>query len=133
MSSTHTPLSSFRSWRSRTSGAAQAIGAIVPEDCRKRRHNEALAGCTASLRRLVQRTTLSYMKNASVTIRLDPKLQRELNRLSRQLGRSRSDLVRDALRRQLALVRFEQARRGLLPLAEAKGILSDEDVFDLVS
>jgi predicted transcriptional regulator len=73
------------------------------------------------------------MTNASVTIRLDPKLQRELSRLSRQLGRSRSDLVRDALRRQLALVRFEQARRGLLPLAEAKGILSDEDVFDFVS
>jgi predicted transcriptional regulator len=39
------------------------------------------------------------MKSASVTIRLDPKLQRELSRLSRQLGRSRSDLVRDALRR----------------------------------
>ncbi len=78
-------------------------------------------------------TTLSYMKNASVTIRLDPKLQRELTRLSRQLGRSRSDLVRDALRRQLALVRFEQARRGLLPLAEAKGILSDDDVLNLVS
>ncbi len=73
------------------------------------------------------------MKTASVTIRLDPKLQRELNRLSRQLGRSRSDLVRDALRRQLALVRFEQSRRGLLPLAEARGILSDEDVFDLIS
>jgi predicted transcriptional regulator len=73
------------------------------------------------------------MKNASVTIRLDAKLQRQLSRLSRQLGRSRSDLVRDALRRQVALVRFEQARRGLLPLAEAKGILSDEDVFDLVS
>ena len=73
------------------------------------------------------------MKNASVTIRLDPKLQRELNRLSRQLGRSRSDLVRDALRRQLALVRFEQVRRQLLPLAEAKGILTDEDVFAIIS
>ena len=73
------------------------------------------------------------MKNASVTIRLDPKLQRELNRLSRQLGRSRSDLVRDALRRQLALVRFEQVHRQLLPLAEAKGILTDEDVFAIIS
>lgn len=73
------------------------------------------------------------MKSASVTIRLDAKLQKELSRLSRQLGRSRSDLVRDALRRQLALVHFEQTRRGLLPLAEAKGILTDEDVLDLVS
>ena len=73
------------------------------------------------------------MKNASVTIRLDAKLQRELDRLSRRLGRSRSDLVRDAVRRQIALLRFEQARRELLPLAEARGILTDEDVFDAVS
>lgn len=73
------------------------------------------------------------MKNGSVTIRLDAKLQRELDRLSRRLGRSRSDLVRDALRRQLALMRFEQARRALLPLAESRGIVTDEDVFDVMS
>lgn len=73
------------------------------------------------------------MKTASVTIRLDAKLARELSRLSRRLGRSRSDLVRDALRRQLALARFEQARRDLLPLAEARGFLTDEDVFADVS
>jgi predicted transcriptional regulator len=73
------------------------------------------------------------MKSATVTIRLDAKLQRDLDRLSRQLGRSRSDLVRDAVRRQIALLRFDQARRTLLPLAEAQGILTDEDVFKLVS
>lgn len=73
------------------------------------------------------------MKTSTVTIRLDPKLQRDLDRLSRQLGRSRSDLVRDAVRRQIALLQFEQIRRTLLPLAEAQGILTDEDVFKLVS
>ncbi len=73
------------------------------------------------------------MKSSSLTIRLDPKLQRDLDRLSRQLGRSRSDLVRDALRRQLALLRFEQSRRALMPLAEAQGVLTDEDVFTAVS
>ncbi len=73
------------------------------------------------------------MKTATVTIRLDAKLQRELDRLSRQLGRSRSDLVRDAVRRQIALLRFDQIRRTLLPLAEAQGILTDEDVFKIVS
>ena len=73
------------------------------------------------------------MKTATVTIRLDAKLQRDLDRLSRQLGRSRSDLVRDAVRRQIALLRFDQIRRTLLPLAEAQGILTDEDVFKLVS
>ena len=79
------------------------------------------------------RTTLSYMKAATVTIRLDSKLQRQLDRLCRQLGRSRSDLVRDALRRQIALLQFEGSRRAILPLAEAQGILTDEDVFRIVS
>ena len=79
----------------------------------------ALAGLAAEaqgVRWLVLRLapecgTLSYMKTPTVTIRLDAKLQRELDRLSRQLGRSRSDLVRDAVRRQVALLRFEQIRR----------------------
>ncbi len=73
------------------------------------------------------------MKTSTVTIRLDAKIQRELDRLSRRLGRSRSDIVRDAVRRQVALLRFEQSRRTLLPLAEAQGILTDEDVFRIVS
>lgn len=79
------------------------------------------------------RSTLSYMKDATVTIRLDAELQRELDRLCRQLGRSRSEVMRDALRRQIALLRFEESRRALLPLAEAQGILTDEDVFRIVS
>lgn len=72
-------------------------------------------------------------KASTITVRLDTKIQRELDRLSRQLGRSRSDIVRDAVRRQVALLRFERSRRALLPLAEARGILTDEDVFRLVS
>jgi predicted transcriptional regulator len=73
------------------------------------------------------------MKSSTVTIRLDPELQQELDRLCRRLGRSRSDVVRDALRRQIALMRFEQSRRAILPLSEAQGILTDEDVFRVVS
>ena len=73
------------------------------------------------------------MKATVVSIRLEPQLQRELDRVSRKLGRSRSAIVREALRRQLGLLRFEQVRRSLMPLAEAQGILTDEDVFRLVS
>lgn len=68
-----------------------------------------------------------------MTIRLDVKIQRELARLNRQLRRSHSDIVRDAVRRQAALLRFEQSSRALLPLAEAQGILTDEDVFRILS
>jgi len=73
------------------------------------------------------------MKATTVSIRLDAKTQRELSRLSRELGQSRSEIVRDAVRRQIALLRFERSRRALLPLAEAQGILTDEDVFRIVS
>lgn len=73
------------------------------------------------------------MKTSAFTIRLDPDLERQLNRVAAATGRSRSDLVRDALRRQLALLQFEQLRRRIVPFAEARGYLTDEDVFRDVS
>ncbi|MBI4589608.1 MAG: ribbon-helix-helix protein, CopG family [Candidatus Rokubacteria bacterium] len=72
------------------------------------------------------------MKSA-ITIRLDPDLAKLLDRTCRQTGRTRSDLVRDALRRQLSLLRFERLRRQTLPFAEARGYLTDEDVARDVS
>ena len=73
------------------------------------------------------------MKSAAVTIRLDPELEELLDKVCRDTGRSRSDVVRDALRRQLTLQLFEEARREMIPFAEAQGIFTDEDVFKLVS
>lgn len=71
--------------------------------------------------------------NDAVTIRLDRELARRLARVSKQLGRTRSDVVRDALRRQLALLQFEELRQRVAPFAEAAGYLTDEDVFRDVS
>jgi predicted transcriptional regulator len=73
------------------------------------------------------------MKTATVTIRLDAERERELDAPSRELGRSRSDVARETLRRQLARARFERVRRAVLPLAEREGLLTDEDVFAAVS
>ena len=70
---------------------------------------------------------------AVVTIRLETELQRELDEVCAQLGRTRSEVVRDALRRQLRLMRFERTRRRLTPYGEARGYLTDEDVFRDVS
>ncbi len=78
-------------------------------------------------------TTLSYMKDAALTIRLDPALDRQLEAAARATGRSKSDIVRDALRRQLTLARFEGLRRRILPYAEARGYLTDEDVYRDIS
>jgi len=73
------------------------------------------------------------MKTSTITIRLDEELERELGRACTRTGRTRSDLARDALRRQLALLRFERMRKRALPLAESQGYLTDEDVFRDVS
>jgi predicted transcriptional regulator len=72
------------------------------------------------------------MKSA-ITIRLDSDLEELLERLCRQTGRTRSDLVRKALRRQLSLLRFEHLRRKTMPFAEARGFLTDSDLFRDVS
>ena len=65
----------------------------------------------------------------TLTIRLDEELERWLDELCDRTGRNRSEIVREALRRQLSLLRFEHLRRRALPFAEARGYLTDEDVF----
>lgn len=72
------------------------------------------------------------MKGA-LTIRLDKNMERLLDQLCKRTGRSRSDIVRDALRRELSLRRFDNLRRRVLPFAEARGYLTDEDVARDVS
>jgi predicted transcriptional regulator len=73
------------------------------------------------------------MKTSALTIRLDRDLERQLARLAKRSGRSRSEVARDALRRQLAVLQFEEARRAVMPFAEARGYLTDEDVFKAIS
>jgi predicted transcriptional regulator len=76
--------------------------------------------------------TLYYMSDI-VTLRLDPKLTRELDRISRRLGKSRSDFMRESLRRSLERAQFEELRQRVAPFAEAAGYLTDDDVFRDVS
>ena len=75
---------------------------------------------------------MSYM-NAVLTIRLDEDLQRLLDKACDLAGRTRSDLAREALRRQLTLAAFEELRRQALPHASKAGFETDEDVFAVVS
>lgn len=70
---------------------------------------------------------------STITVRIDDKLDAELTTLAKRTGRSKSELIREALRRQLAVTRFEELRRSTAPFAEARGWLTDEDVFRDVS
>jgi predicted transcriptional regulator len=69
----------------------------------------------------------------SLTIRIPEELRRYLQDVSRLENKPVSDIVRECLRRYVVTHRFRQLRRKCLPFAEAEGILTDEDVFKLIS
>ncbi|HAC14677.1 MAG TPA: CopG family transcriptional regulator [Bacteroidetes bacterium] len=71
--------------------------------------------------------------DTTLTIRIDKELEQLLDEISKQSGRSKSDVVRVALKRQLSIDSFQQLRKKLLPYGETQGWLTDEDVFREVS
>jgi predicted transcriptional regulator len=69
----------------------------------------------------------------TLTIRLPDDLRSELDRISRDENKAVSDIVRESLRRYVAVERFRAIRRKVLPFAEAQGLLTDDDVFKALS
>jgi predicted transcriptional regulator len=69
----------------------------------------------------------------TLTVRLPEPLREDLKRLSRQEHKPVSDIVRDSLRRHVAVQKFRALRRRILPFAEAQGLVTDEDVFKALS
>jgi metal-responsive CopG/Arc/MetJ family transcriptional regulator len=69
----------------------------------------------------------------TITIRLPVKLQKELEMVVKAEKTSKSEIIRDAVTRYLALKRFQQLRKKVLPFAEAQGLITDEDVFKAIS
>lgn len=70
------------------------------------------------------------MSASTVTIRLDAAMRAQLESIANRTEKSRTDLARELLRRQLALMQFEEARSLILPFARTRGYLTDEDVFE---
>lgn len=61
----------------------------------------------------------------TITIRLPKKLQDELDIVVKTEKASKSELIRDAITCYLAVKRFQQLRKKVLPFAEAHGLLLD--------
>ena len=70
------------------------------------------------------------MKTNTLTIRLDEELDKLLTKAAKQSGKNRSEIAREALRRQLRVSQFE-ALVEIMP-SERPGP-TDEDVFSEVS
>jgi len=67
--------------------------------------------------------------NQTLTIRIPEEMRKDLQELSKVEDKPVSDLVRDSLRKYIAIHRFRKLCNMVLPFAEAQGILADEDVF----
>jgi predicted transcriptional regulator len=70
---------------------------------------------------------------STLTLRIPDELKQQLEELSRQQQRPTSELVRESLRRFIVTEQLKAIRRVTVPLAEAQGFLTDEDVFKEVS
>lgn len=75
---------------------------------------------------------MSFM-GAVLTIRLDDDLQSLLDRACGIAGRTRSDLAREALKRQLTISTFDELRHQVMPYASEQELRTDEDVFRAIS
>ncbi|MCC6493614.1 MAG: ribbon-helix-helix protein, CopG family [Pirellulales bacterium] len=69
----------------------------------------------------------------TLTLRIPDDLKEQLEQLSRQQQRPASELVRESLRRYIVSEQLKAIRRATVPLAEAQGFLTDEDIFKVVS
>ncbi|NLT22679.1 MAG: CopG family transcriptional regulator [Syntrophorhabdus sp.] len=68
-----------------------------------------------------------------LSVSLSEKMAAELDDLAKATGRNKSDIVKESLSIFLWETRFKQVKRGLARKAKAAGIVTEEDVFKVVS
>ena len=66
---------------------------------------------------------------STLTLRIPDGLDAELARQCEELGVSKSDFAREALRRHLVTREFRRLRGAFVPQAMAQGVFTDDDVF----
>jgi Arc/MetJ-type ribon-helix-helix transcriptional regulator len=69
----------------------------------------------------------------TITISVPEEIKAEIDRIVQEEGISRSDVVRESLRDYLFVRSFRRLRSRLMAKALARGVVTDEDVFDRVS
>lgn len=70
---------------------------------------------------------------STLTLRIPDDLKQQLEDLSRQQRRPTSELVRESLRMYIVTEQLKAIRQATVPLAEAQGFLTDDDIFKAVS
>ena len=68
-----------------------------------------------------------------IAISLPKEIKKEIDVLSTKEGISRSDLIRQSIKDYLFVHQFRALRSQMVSKAKARGIHTDQDVFDRVS
>ena len=71
--------------------------------------------------------------SSTITIRLPEDLRNKLESTSKKTNLGVSQLVRESVRRYLAVQRFRELRAETIPYAEKAGFYTDDDVFQKTS
>ena len=82
---------------------------------------------------ILKNNVLQWLTMNTLTIRLPEDLKDDLQKLSEEQSNPVSDIVRESIRRYVAVEKFRALRKKVLPFAEAQGFLTDEDVFKALS
>jgi hypothetical protein len=56
-------------------------------------------------------------------------MKKELQEISKTEDKPLSDLVRESLKKYIAVQRFHKLRNMVFPFAESQGLLTDDDIF----
>jgi len=78
-------------------------------------------------------SVLQCLTMSTLTIRLPDELKADLQKFSQEQNKPVSDVVRESIRRYVAIEKFRAIRKKVLPFAEAQGFLTDDDVFKAIS
>ncbi len=70
---------------------------------------------------------------STLTLRIEDTMAADLAQIAQQQHRSKSDVAREMLRKNIALSKFQALREKAMPYAGAAGYLTDEDVFRDIS
>ena len=68
-----------------------------------------------------------------LSVSLPDQMAAELDALAKATGRNKSDIMKESLSIFLWETRFKQMKRRLVKKAKAAGIVTEEDVFRVVS
>jgi predicted transcriptional regulator len=68
-----------------------------------------------------------------ISISLPESLASQLAQFAREMGRNKSDVVKESISQFLWEARFNKTRKGLASKAKKQGIVSEDDLFKAVS